>query len=395
MNYILFDPPDTWENLLPLTFTRPVSEIRTGILTVREKWDKFLQASTSILTRPYLQVKYSLRLEEDNVLINGSVLPDDSLLHEINHLPAGTSLYAGDTLVAVRLGREEAAGFEMDQYRPGDRVTLSAEPIVIKYPWDIFTSNGLALEADFRLLTSTRVSADLSDTNLVFGPEQVFVEGNARVEGAVLNAERGPIYVGEHAEIMEGSMIRGPFAICEHATLKMGAKIYGPTTVGPQSMAGGEIKNSVILGYTNKVHDGYLGNSVLGEWCNLGADTNNSNLKNNYSEVRLWNYRKEEFIPTGQQFCGLIMGDHSKCSINTMFNTGTVVGVYANIFGSGFPPNFVPSFSWGAPEGISTYQIEKAYEVAAEVMKRRERHFDQAEQDILAAVFKMTEKYRP
>ena len=394
MNYILFDPPETWENLLPLTFTRPVCEIRIGILTIREKWDKHLSTKTSTLTRSYLQTKFSQQLGDENVLINGSVLPEDSLLNEIRNLPEGTSLFAGDTLVAVRLDREEAGDFDMGKYLQGDRVTLSTSPLVINHPWDIFSRNGEALEADFRLLTKNRVGAELSSTNLVMKPENVFMERNARVEGAILNAENGPLYIGEGAEVMEGAAIRAPFALGEGSTLKMGAKIYGPTTVGPFSMAGGEIKNSVILGYSNKVHEGYLGNSVLGEWCNLGADTNNSNLKNNYAEVKLWNYRQEDYVPTGLQFCGLVMGDHSKCGINTMFNTGTVVGVNANIFDSGFPPTFVPSFSWGGPAGFTTYQIKKAFEVAAEMMKRRDRPFDQTEKDILTAVFKLTEKYR-
>lgn len=394
MNYILFDPPETWENLLPLTFTRPVCEIRIGILTLKEKWDKLLQSKASILTRSYLQTKFSLHIEDDNVLINGSVLPEDNLLNEIRNLPAGTSLFAGDIFVAVRLDRDETAGFEMGKYQQGDRVTLSISPLVITHPWDIFDLNGRALEADYRLLTKDRVSGELSQTNMVLKPENVFIENDARIEGAILNAETGSIYIGEHAEIMEGSMIRGPFALGEHATLKMGAKIYGPTTIGPFCRVGGEIKNSVIFGNSNKVHDGFLGNSVLGEWCNIGADSNNSNLKNNYSEVRLWNYLEEKFVNTGLQFCGLIMGDHSKCGINTMFNTGTVVGVNANIYGAGFPRNFVPSFSWGGAAGFTTYQLDKAFEVAAEVMRRRDRPFDQTEMDILTAVFEMTEKYR-
>ena len=394
MNYILFDPPETWENLLPLTFTRPVCGIRTGILTIQEKWDKLLHTSTSVLTRSYLQTKFSLHIEDDNVLINGSVLPENSLLNEIRNLPAGTSLYAGEIFVAVRLDREKAAGFKMGKYQQGDRVTLSSSPLVLNFPWDIFTLNGQALDADFKVLTNNRVSAEPSHTNMVLKPENVFIEEGARIEGAILNAENGPIYIAEHAEIMEGSTVRGPFALGEHATLKMGAKIYGPTTIGPHSMAGGEIKNSVILGYSNKVHEGYLGNSVLGEWCNLGADTNNSNLKNNYAEVKLWNYREEKMLNTGLQFCGLIMGDHSKCGINTMFNTGTVVGVNANIYGAGFPLNFVPSFSWGGAAEFTTYKLEKAFEVAAEAMKRRDRPCDQVEKDILTSVFEMTEKYR-
>jgi UDP-N-acetylglucosamine diphosphorylase/glucosamine-1-phosphate N-acetyltransferase len=394
MNHILFDPPETWENLLPLTFTRPVCEIRTGILTVKEKWDKLLQSKSSILTRSYLQTKFSLHIEDDNVLINGSVLPNDSLLNEIGNLPAGTSLYAGDTLVAVRMNGDEAAEFDMAKYQQGDRVTLSLSPMVINHPWDIFALNGQALEADFKLLKKNRVGGELSPTNIVLNPENVFIEGDARIEGAILNADTGPIYIGEKAEIMEGSLVRGPFAIGDHSILKMGAKIYGPTTIGPFCKVGGEIKNSVIFGNSNKVHDGFLGNSVLGEWCNIGADSNNSNLKNNYAEVKLWNYREEKFVSTGLQFCGLVMGDHSKCGINTMFNTGTVVGVNANIFGTGFPRNFVPSFSWGGPAGFSIYQLDKAFEVAEEVMKRRDKTFNQTEKDILRAVFEMTEKYR-
>jgi UDP-N-acetylglucosamine diphosphorylase/glucosamine-1-phosphate N-acetyltransferase len=394
MNHILFDPPETWENLLPLTFTRPVCEIRTGILTVKEKWERLLGTRASVLTRDYLQVRFPLHLEDDNVLINGSVLPGEDLLNEIPNLPPGTSLYAGEVFVAVRLDRDEAARFGMGKHRHGDRVTLSTPPLVIKHPWDIFALNGQALEADFQHLTRDRVGAEPSATNTVLHPENVFMEGDARMEGAILNAENGPIYIGQHAEVMEGSMVRGPFALCEHADLKMGTKIYGPTTIGPYSRVGGEIKNSVIFGYSNKGHEGFLGNSVLGEWCNMGADSNNSNLKNNYAEVRLWNYRQEKYISTGLQFCGLVMADHSKCGINTMFNTGTVVGVNANIYGAGFPPNFVPSFSWGEPAGFTTYQLNKALEVAAEVMKRRDRPFDQAEKDILAAVFEMTEKYR-
>jgi len=394
MNYILFDPPETWENLLPLTFTRPVCEIRTGILTVKEKWDRLLHSRTSILTRSYLQTKFSLHIEDDNVLINGSVLPEDGLLNEIRNLPAGTSLYAGEIFVAIRLDRDEAAGFEMGKYRQGDRVTLSISPLVINHPWDIFTLNGQALEADYLLLTKNRDSAELSLSNTVLKPENVFIESTVRIEGAILNAATGPIYIGEHAEVMEGSMVRGPFALGEHALLKMGTKIYGPTTIGPYTTAGGEIKNSVIFGYSNKGHEGFLGNSVLGEWCNIGADSNNSNLKNNYAEVRLWNYREEKSVNTGLQFCGLIMGDHSKCGINTMFNTGTVVGVNANIYGAGFPRNFVPSFSWGGAAEFTTYQLQKAFEVAEEVMKRRDSEFNQTEMDILTAVFEMTEKYR-
>jgi UDP-N-acetylglucosamine diphosphorylase/glucosamine-1-phosphate N-acetyltransferase len=226
------------------------------------------------------------------------------------------------------------------------------------------------------------------------GKENIFLEPGAKIECATLNASTGPIYIGKDAEIMEGALIRGPFALCEHATLKMGTKIYGPTTIGPHSKVGGEVNNSVIFGYSNKAHDGFLGNSVIGEWCNLGADTNNSNLKNNYIEVKLWDYASGRFIPTGLQFCGLIMGDHSKSGINTMFNTGTVVGVSANIFGSGFPRNYIPSFSWGGAQGYITYHIDKALEVASQVMKRRDIKLDEIEQDILKHIFEITASKR-
>ncbi len=394
MNYILFDPPATWENLLPLTFTRPVSEVRTGILTIREKWEKRLNASTGCITQPYLSVKYPLEAGKDNLLLNGSILPDESLLDKVQSLSVGQALYSGEDLLAVRLDRSGCEQF--DPAHPGEfKVTAYEKDLSkIAYPWDIFRLNGKALEADFRMLTAGRESAPIPSSNRVLRPGEIFAEEGAAVECAVLNTRTGPIYIGKNTEIMEGSLIRGPFALCEGSTLKLGAKIYGPTTIGPFCKAGGEINNSVILGYSNKAHDGFLGNSVVGEWCNIGADSNNSNLKNNYSTVRLWNYREECFIGTGLVFCGLIMGDHSKCGINTMFNTGTVVGVNANIFGSGFPRNFIPSFSWGGAHGFSTYRLKKALEVAAEVMNRRGVQLDETDSGILAEVFKVTGKYR-
>jgi UDP-N-acetylglucosamine diphosphorylase/glucosamine-1-phosphate N-acetyltransferase len=260
-------------------------------------------------------------------------------------------------------------------------------------PWDIFSKNGQAIKDDYELVTKGRKSQPLSATNQVLG-DQVFVEEGAKVECAILNSTTGPIYIGKDAEIMEGSVVRGPLAMCDHSVLKLSTKIYGPTTVGPYSKVGGEVNNSVIFACSNKGHDGFLGNSVLGEWCNIGADSNNSNLKNNYAEVKLWNYTQERFVNTGLQFCGLIMGDHSKCGINTMFNTGTVVGVNANIFGSGFPRNFVPSFSWGGAAGFTTYKLRDAFDVAARVFERRGMVFNEMEQEILTKVFELTEKYR-
>jgi UDP-N-acetylglucosamine diphosphorylase/glucosamine-1-phosphate N-acetyltransferase len=281
----------------------------------------------------------------------------------------------------------------MAQSFPGAK-KLSEKPFEVLHPWDIFRLNGLAIESDFDLITKGRKSQPISNTNKVLNAERVFVEEGAVVECAVLNAQTGPIYIGVNAEVMEGSLIRGPFALCEGATLKLGAKIYGPTTIGPYSKAGGEINNSVIFGNSNKAHDGFLGNSVIGEWCNLGADSNTSNLKNNYTNVKLWNYIKQGFVDTGLQFCGLIMGDHSKCGINTMFNTGTVVGVSANIFGDGFPRNFIPSFSWGGAQGFTLYKTEKAFETAQKVLARRGQELNKVEVDILTHVFKLTAGYR-
>ena len=275
-----------------------------------------------------------------------------------------------------------------------DKVLFEAEYIKIEHTWDIFKRNGEAIVADYKYLTNDAISEPLSKTNTVIGDGEVFIEEGAKVECAIFNTENGPIYIGKNAQVMEGSIIRGPFALCESAIVKMAAKIYGDTTIGPHSKVGGEVGNSVIFGYSNKGHDGYLGNSVLGEWCNLGADTNTSNLKNNYAEVKLWSYEENRFLNTGQQFCGLMMGDHSKSGINTMFNTGTVVGVSANIFGGGFPRNFVPSFSWGGSSGFTTYRTNKAYEVCEKVMQRRAILFTEREQKILDHVFEISQQYR-
>ena len=266
--------------------------------------------------------------------------------------------------------------------------------LTIEHTWDIFSKNGDAIVEDFNLITKDRQSQPIPATVNTINPEHIFIEKGATVNFATLNASSGPIYIGRDAEVMEGSMVRGPLALCNNATLKLGTRVYGPTTVGPYSKIGGEVNNSVIFAHSNKGHDGFLGNSVIGEWCNLGADTNNSNLKNNYAEVRLWDYQTEGFAKTGLQFCGLMMGDHSKCGINTMFNTGTVVGVSANIFGSGFPRNFVPSFSWGGHKGFVTYKTNKAFEVAEVVMARRKEEFTEKDKAMLEHVFEETKQYR-
>jgi UDP-N-acetylglucosamine diphosphorylase/glucosamine-1-phosphate N-acetyltransferase len=332
--------------------------------------------------------------ESLNLLINSSLIPDPSLLAALHALPPGTGLMAGEYFLAACLEGDKLPGSYDDEPAVGRQINYTGDYLSISYPWDLFRMNGELIRKDFELITSDRRSSAISSTNNLLGREQIFAEDGASLEYVTLNASTGPIYLGRHTEIMEGTVIRGPFALCDHSTVKLNAKIYGPTTIGPASKAGGEINNSVILGYSNKAHDGFLGNSVLGEWCNIGADSNNSNLKNNYSDVRLWNYTRETFIRTGLQFCGLIMGDHTKCGINTMFNTGTVVGVSANIFGPGFPRNFIPSFSWGGPAGFSTYAMDKAFEVASLVMLRRGIVFDDIEQKILETVFLMTAKYR-
>jgi UDP-N-acetylglucosamine diphosphorylase/glucosamine-1-phosphate N-acetyltransferase len=392
MNFILFDD-NTRSGLLPLTFTRPVADIRIGILTIREKWEKHLNKPISSFTEPYLQKKFPLITGENNTWINSSFCPDDSLVNEISGLKVNQALVSGNILIAIN--SPERPDFTSADLLPGIRkINSEAKPFRIQNLWDIFSFNGDQINADFKLLTKDRESQPVSQTNQLINSSNIFIEQGAKVECSILNASSGPIYIGRDAEIMEGSIVRGPFALCEHGTLKMGAKIYGPTTVGPYSKVGGEVNNSVIQGYSNKGHDGFLGNSVIGEWCNIGADSNNSNLKNNYADVKLWNYEKQRFVNTGLQFCGLIMGDHSKCGINTMFNTGTVVGVNANIFGSGFPRNFVPSFSWGGAAGFTTYKLQDAFEVAEKVFERRGLVFDDTEKEILTKVFELTEKFR-
>ncbi|MBO6607052.1 GlmU family protein [Psychroserpens sp.] len=389
MNYILFDGPSR-QNLLPFTYTRPVADIRVGILTIREKWEKLLGFTCTTVTEDYLSEKYPMVEFEENIMINGAVLPNLELVNIITSLTENQAVFQGEDVIAF-FTKDSQEEVNFDTY---EIIEYTDELIKIEHTWDIFAKNGDAIKADFQLLTEDRTSQSISETNQILGAEHIFVEEGAKFECVTLNATSGPIYIGKDAEIMEGSVIRGPFALCEGATVKLSAKIYGPTTVGPFSKVGGEVNNSVIFGFSNKGHDGFLGNSVLGEWCNLGADTNNSNLKNNYAEVRLWDYHTEGFARTGLQFCGLMMGDHSKCGINTMFNTGTVVGVSANIFGSGFPRNFVPSFSWGGSSGFKTYLTRKAFEVAEVVMKRRNVEFSDQEKAILEHIFEDTQKYR-
>ncbi|WP_298546066.1 GlmU family protein [uncultured Aquimarina sp.] len=388
MNYILFDGASR-NSLLPFTYTRPVADIRIGILTIREKWEQYLGFTTSTITEEYLSGKFPMVELEENVMINASYLPTENLVIMVKNLQPNQAIFFEDEPIAFYTKEDQEVDF--DTY---DVIQYSYDVLTVKYTWDIFSKNERAIKEDFALLTKDRISQPIPESNNVIAPENVFLEEGATLEFTTLNASGGPIYIGKNAEIMEGSLIRGPFALCDHATIKMGAKIYGGTTVGPHSKVGGEVNNSVIFGYSNKGHDGFIGNSVLGEWCNLGADTNTSNLKNNYAAVRLWSYETEGFAKTGLQFCGLMMGDHSKCGINTMFNTGTVVGVNANIFGSGFPRNFVPSYSWGGNSGFTTYLTKKAFEVAKVVMSRRNIALTEEDQKILEHVFEETKTWR-
>ena len=389
MNYILFDGPSR-NNLLPFTFTRPVADIRIGILTIREKSETFLDSTTTTITEDYLSDKYPMVEMDENVMINASYLPNLELVEMVKDLQENQAIFKDEDVIAF-FSKDTQEEVDFETY---EAIEFNDDVIKIEHTWDIFSKNGDAIQEDFSLLTNTRRSQPIPSSNNVIAAENIFIEEGAQLEFVTLNASTGPIYIGKNALIMEGSLIRGPFALCDQGVIKMGTKIYGATTVGPHSKIGGEVNNSVIFANSNKGHEGFLGNSVLGEWCNLGADTNTSNLKNNYAEVRLWDYQTEGFAKTGLQFCGLMMGDHSKCGINTMFNTGTVVGVSANIFGSGYPRNFVPSFSWGGSSGFTTYLTKKAFEVSEIVMSRRNAEFSDEDKAILEHIFEQTKRFR-
>lgn len=356
---ILKDPEGVRENLLPLSFTRPLSELRLGILTLREKWERMLPGNYSWRTEPYLASKFPESAGPAAYVIDSDIIPT----------PA----------IADAIGRgEDPEGVER-----------------IEHLYDIFMKNGDAIEADYRLLTAGRESMPLSASNTLIGDRSLlFIEPGACVEGAILNTTRGPIYIGRDAEVMEGSCLRGPVAICEHATVNMGTKIYGATTIGPWCKVGGELNNVVMIGYSNKAHDGFLGNAVIGEWCNLGAGCVASNLKNDYTEIKLWNYPAHRFLKTGLQFCGLIMGDHSKAGINTMFNTATVVGVGVNIHGSGFPRNFIASFSEGGASGFSDVSLAKFYDIATRVMARRGKSLTDIDRGIFQYIYDFADRFK-
>ncbi|CAM3322377.1 GlmU family protein [Empedobacter stercoris] len=380
MNIILFDGEE-WENLLPLTFTKPVASLRMGVLSFAERWEKILNSSISYKTQHYLEEKFSTHLQSENIFINPSFFPTKELIQAIKNIELNTSIVFENQLVAVRtteaVPKITTKIIELDQI------------IHIKNSWDLFTYNFQAIEFDYDLLTEGRKSQPISQTNQVLHAERIFLEEGAKVEFSILNASEGPIYIGKDAEIMEGSMIRGGLALCEHAKINMGAKIYSGCTIGPFCKVGGELNNAILMAYSNKGHDGFLGNAVIGEWCNLGADTNNSNLKNNYAEVKLWSYKEARFVKTGLQFCGLIMGDYAKSAINTQFNTGTVVGVCANVFQSGFPPNMIKHYSWGGQSDAPIFSFERACEAAEKMMERRKVEFTSTDEKILKHIFNL------
>ena len=390
MNLILFDNPTIRQNLLPFTFTRPVASIRVGILTIAEKWEKQLNLKASYSTEAYLNKKFVLHHEADNYWINGAVCPNGELIAAIQQLKPGDALSKDNMILAVRTPDDE-----VPEIITGSIKEFNSPFTLIDQVWKIYQNNGAQIREDFTLITKGRTSAPVTDPfTRIYNSDQVFIEEGVEIRAALLNADNGPIYLGKNSFVQEGALIRGPFALCEGSHVNMGAKVRGDTTVGPFSKIGGEVSNSVIFGYSNKAHDGFLGNSVIGEWCNLGADTNTSNLKNNYENIKLWNYAKGGFKDTGLMFCGLMLGDHSRCGINMMFNSGTVVGVSASIFGDGYPRNFIPSFAWGGAAGFTTYQLTKALDTASKAMARRNVTLTEEDREILTTLFNKSAQYR-
>lgn len=396
-NIILFDLPAVRENLLPLSYTRPIADFLVGITTLRKKWESFLAGEFSYSTVGYLSEKYPMKTAEENLFIASNIIATEQLARRLDSLEPGEVLMA-DTMAGQRV----LVGFKGGANRLDEVIHSMPAGIVyeekvdaINYVYDIFLLNGRQIEADFDVLTAGREGQSIPRSNTVIGdPDRIYIESGAIVEGVVLNASHGPIYVGRHVEIMEGSCLRGPIALGEHSTVNMGTRIYPGTSLGPWCKVGGELNNVVIFGFTNKAHDGFLGNAVIGEWCNLGAGCVASNLKNDYTEIKLWNYPSHRFLRTGLQFCGLIMADHSKAGINTMFNTATVVGVGVNIHGSGFPRNFIASFSEGGPAGFTDLPMEKFFDIAKRMMARRGRSLSEADNRIFHAIRELAENYK-
>ena len=389
MNILLFDGPER-DQLLPFTFIRPVAQLRIGIDRLQDKWEAFLEAKCGCFTQDYLQPKFPIESAKENLFINPAYIPTQALADKVKTLTLNDALTVDGNILACLT--ESPLPPEVNSSI--NCIEVESSLIHIKSATDLFLNNAAVLALDFERLTKGRKSASISSTNQLIAPENIFLEEGAKVECAILNATEGPIYIGKNAEVMEGSMLRGSIALCEQAVVKMGAKIYGGTTLGPNAKAGGELNNVLILGYSNKGHDGFLGNAVIGEWCNIGAASDASNLKNNYGKLRVWNYQTENFAKTDLQFCGLLMGDYSRCSIHSTFNTATVVGVCANIFGTGFPRTFLPSFSYGGAQGLITYAFEKAMESNAAMMQRRKTALTQIDRDILENIYGLTAKWR-
>ncbi len=397
-NIILFDVPSVRQNLLPLSYTRPVADFMVGATTIRQKWEAFLPGRYSYLTAGYLAEKFPMTEAPLSVFVASNVIPDAGLAAAVAALGEGEALAAHNAkgervLVAVKDSR---AGLEsIIDTVPESATMYEGKVDTISWLYDVFMGNGRRIEDDFERMTSGREGQSIPRSNTVIGdPELIFIESGAVVEGVVLNALHGPIYVGRDVEIMEGSCLRGPIALCEHATVNMGTRIYPGTTIGPWCKVGGELNNVVMFGYSNKAHDGFLGNAVVGEWCNLGAGCVASNLKNDYTEIKLWNYPAHRFLRTGLQFCGLIMADHSKAGINTMFNTATVVGVGVNIHGSGFPRNFIASFSEGGAQGFNDQPMEKFFSTASRMMARRGKALSEADARIFEDIRRQAENYK-
>ncbi|MBB4807684.1 UDP-N-acetylglucosamine diphosphorylase/glucosamine-1-phosphate N-acetyltransferase [Chryseobacterium defluvii] len=381
---IVFSDAQYWEDFLPLTFTRPVAEMRCGILTFAERWQKILgNTEISYFTENYLQQKFKNPEEKESLFLVPNFLPSEDVIRQIKELKQGEALVYEDELIAARINMK---GFSLNQI---EKMTdIKEELVFYKRPIDLFTYNHKAIDFDFELITKGRTSQELSHTNGFLGDKKdLFIEEGAYVEFSTFNTKTGKIYIGKNAEVMEGCHLRGPITLGEGSKFNLGAKIYGGTTIGPQCKVGGEVNNIIMFGYSSKGHDGFVGNSVIGEWCNFGADTNSSNMKNNYGNVKFWNYRTKGFEDTGLQFAGLIMGDHSKTAINTQLNTGTVVGVASNIFKEGFPPNHVESFSWGGFKDDEKFKLDKAYEVAERAMARRNVALTDEDKAILKHIF--------
>lgn len=396
-NIILFDAVEVRENLLPMTFTRPVADLRVGILTIREKWERVLDGSYSYLTVDYLQEKFPVNEAEENLFVAGNICPTTDLVAKIKMLNVGDVLISSQgVIIAFRGGLKDFSSRNFAR-----EIECYDDCLTIKMLYDIFMENHRGIVEDFALLTHGRASQSLSDTNTVIGNPvdangnpMIFIEEGAVVEGAMLNVKNGPIYVGRNAEVMEGSCLRGPIALCEHAVVNMGTRMYGATTLGPYCKVGGEVNNVVMMGYSNKAHDGFLGNAVIGEWCNIGGGSTASNLKNDYTEIKLWNYPAHRFLRTGLQFCGLIMGDHSKSGINCMFNTATVLGVGVNIHGAGFPRNFVASFSEGSASGFTDVPLTKFFDIARRMMARRGLTLSEIDMRIFESIHAFADNYK-